>query len=358
MIRLIILCTSFLLFATNLLLIVLKDDNDAHLTQRKLRVRRRLQSLPDCSAINRPPPQLPSIPNLLDKSATYAVSFPGLADKLVTHHLIENITGMLVGEASTSPSLERMKAQHMDHSGFARGQGEAIAVRTNYPHITGTLSAYDYDIHRAIIILHNPITAIPNYFDHLYELNSHVPAGDTSEETINAFVKWRDNQFNDQLELWKQMVNVWLEKYENEEQRIFISYESLVSTQSGLEVMKLAEFLANGMKASAMEVMPNNVTAVEDAVSSFANTDEMFCIWKDMVKSIGGSSSSTTTELTTNPYRPLTTENLVDMSQILLGLVDRWKESYPQVAEILMAYCTVVLNEYQKQLTQIQPGIS
>ena len=74
-------------------------------TQRHL-LANNLQACP--SNLNRPGPQLPAIPDLF-MSPTYAASFPGLGDKLFTHYLIENITGIRVGEASVSPSVERMK---------------------------------------------------------------------------------------------------------------------------------------------------------------------------------------------------------------------------------------------------------
>lgn len=64
------------------------------------------------SNLNRPGPQLPAIPDLF-MSPTYAASFPGLGDKLFTHYLIENITGIRVGEASVSPSVERMKVSYL-----------------------------------------------------------------------------------------------------------------------------------------------------------------------------------------------------------------------------------------------------
>ena len=77
-------------------------------TQRHL-LANNLQACP--SNLNRPGPQLPAIPDLF-MSPTYAASFPGLGDKLFTHYLIENITGIRVGEASVSPSVERMKVSY------------------------------------------------------------------------------------------------------------------------------------------------------------------------------------------------------------------------------------------------------
>jgi len=315
---------------------------------RRVKIRRRLSLTSDyCNEMKRPPPKLPSVHNLLDKSAIYAVCFPGSGDKLITKHLIENTTGLLVGEAFSSPSLERMKAQHMDRTGFARGQGEVVVVRTNYPH-SSKLAAWDYDIHGAIVVLRNPLTAIPSYFDQLYELNSHVPAGDSSIETTNQFIKWRDNQLSDQLLLWQRFVSFWMEKFiQDDSKRIIISYESLFNEASGpQETVRLAQFLQGGMRSSAMNISPANQTMIDESIKTFANMDEIYCIWKDM------STLATSHEgRLTHKDRPLTAENLVAISTMLLELINQWS-NHQQLVSILSAYNDqLVLNEYQIQQT-------
>ena len=315
---------------------------------RRVKIRRRLSLTSDyCNAMKRPPPHLPSVPNLLDKSAIYAAHFPGSGDKLITKHLIENTTGLLVGEASSSPSLERMKAQHMDRTGFAKGQGEVVVVRTNYPH-NSKLAAWDYDIHGALVVLRNPLTAIPSYFDQLYELNSHVPAGDSSVETTNQFIKWRDNQLSDQLLLWQRFVSFWMQKFDDDK-RVFISYESLINEVSGpQETVRLTEFLQGSMRASAMSISPSNQSMIEESIKTFANMDEIYCIWKDM------STLATSHEgRLTHKDRPLTTENLVAISTMLLELINQWSNHH-QLVSILSAYNDEVLNRYQLVLNEYQ----
>lgn len=133
-----------------------------------------------------------SLPSqLLSKAlhkSTYAVSFPGSGDKLITKYYIQSITGLNVGEASISPSYEKLEqvrlidarvAEKNNHdvssggnsgssgggegsnweeqgsgeeevydgegglmSGEARGQGEVVAVRTSFPHTSGKLVRY------------------------------------------------------------------------------------------------------------------------------------------------------------------------------------------------------------------------
>ena len=148
---------------------------------------RRLQSATSCPPLS--PPQLSSslstssLPSqqLLSKAlhhSTYAVSFPGSGDKLITKYYIEYITKLNVGEASISPSYEKLEQVRLVNariaeknngdvssggsegsnweeggsgeeevydgegglmSGEARGQGEVVAVRTSFPHTSGKL---------------------------------------------------------------------------------------------------------------------------------------------------------------------------------------------------------------------------
>lgn len=261
---------------------------------------------------------------------------------LITKHLVESISGMLVGEASKSPSRERMKTQKMDMTGFARGQGEVIVLRTNYPHHpTGKLALWDYFVLRAFVVLRNPLTAIPSYFDHLYQMNSHVPAGDSSSETIAAWIKYRDNQFSDQLYLWERLVSFWMDKYEDEK-RMFFSYERLVDEESGVhEIKELAQFLEKGCKERAIELSKNDVgqtqdLIVADAVKSFAHPDELFCIWKEFVGMAAPDIEDGQRSWSPNK-RPFTAENITAIRKMLLELINRWSH-HQRLVSILTGY--------------------
>ena len=81
---------------------------------------RRLQTTTTTTCPPLSPPQLSSSlstsslpsPQLLSKAlhkSTYAVSFPGSGDKLITKYYIEYITKLNVGEASISPSYEKLE---------------------------------------------------------------------------------------------------------------------------------------------------------------------------------------------------------------------------------------------------------
>lgn len=326
------------------------------ITLNKIKIRRHLSSdLLNCPKLNRPKPQLPSVPNLL-LASTYAASFPGLgADKLITKHLVESITGMLVGEASISPSLERMKAQHMDSTGFARGQGEVVVVRTHFPHTSGRLAAYDDRVPRAFVVLRNPLHAIPCYFDQLYQMHSHIPVGSSSsssKETQDAWIKWRDNQFSDQLLLYRNFVSFWMLKYlGKDDERIYFAYEDLMDEEMGAhEAIRLAGFLEGGIKASAMEIMTQSSqlgpdSIAEEAVKSFADISEVPCVWKDIVTSTTQQipEEANQSSFREPTERPFTAENLAEMSTMLLDLINRWSR-HQRVLSILSGYRREVLN--------------
>jgi len=284
---------------------------------------------------------------------------------------------MLVGEASISPSMERMKAQHMDRTGFARGQGEVVVVRTNFPHTSGKLAAYDDWMPRAFVILRNPLHAIPCYFDQLYEMKSHMPAGSAaknSEETLAAWIKWRDNELSNQILLYRRFVSFWMEKYlEKDDKRVYFSFESLVDEEKGpREAVRLATFLEGGIKANAMEMTrdlrPDLIgVAVAESVKTFVNIEDIPCIWRESVwkelvhTSIsdgeaatghiqeGANNLSFRGEDWSPTQRPFTPENYVAISDMILELMNRWGR-HKRLLGILSGYFQEVKLALQNSL--------
>eukprot|EP00584_Thalassiosira_punctigera_P027102 CAMPEP_0172579352 /NCGR_PEP_ID=MMETSP1067-20121228/139203_1 /TAXON_ID=265564 ORGANISM="Thalassiosira punctigera, Strain Tpunct2005C2" /NCGR_SAMPLE_ID=MMETSP1067 /ASSEMBLY_ACC=CAM_ASM_000444 /LENGTH=388 /DNA_ID=CAMNT_0013372069 /DNA_START=167 /DNA_END=1333 /DNA_ORIENTATION=- len=318
-----------------------QDGEISRTNKNNFMIRRRLFSLSlsnlqSCPKVERLPPEHPI--HYLLQTSTYAASFPGSGSKLLTKHLVEIITGMLVGEAGTSPSLERMKVQKMDRTGFARGQGEVVVLQTHFPHTLGKLSAWDDFVPRAFVVLRNPLHAIPAYFDELYQKSNHQLAG-SSEETVAAWIKWRDSEFSNQLLLYGQFVSFWMEKYSgHDDKRVFFSYEDFVDEESGaLEAVRLTSFLRVGVEASAMEMPTLNLT-LSEALELFADMKEVPCIWKDIVhtgilsdgKSIWGGGRSLM-------ERPFSAENLVVTLQTLSELMDRWSH-HRRLLSILSGY--------------------
>ena len=127
---------------------ILQDDQIINnITATQLRGGRRLDSSNNfqCPPISRPPPHHPPLPIL--QRATYAASFPGSGDRMITKYLVESVTGLFVEEASVSPSLAKMKALRESNVGEVQltggdephGQGDVVVVRSHFPHTSGKL---------------------------------------------------------------------------------------------------------------------------------------------------------------------------------------------------------------------------
>lgn len=248
--------------------------------------------------------------------------------------------------------LQLPEIVHMDSTGFARGQGEVVVVRTHFPHNSGRLAAYDDFVPRAFVILRNPVHAIPCYFDQLYQMNSHIPVGSSSstKETQDAWIKWRDNNFSDQLLLYRNFVSFWMLKYlGKDDKRIYFAYEDLMDEERGAqEAIRLAGFLEGGIKASAWIMMQSQLrpdSIVEEAVKSFADISEVPCIWKDIVTSTNQQIPEEASKFSFHEptQRPFTAENLAEMSIMLLDLINRWSR-HQRVLSIMSGYHREVLN--------------
>ena len=118
----------------------------------------------------------------LRQSMTYAASFPGSGDRMITKYLVEGMTGLRVVEAPSSfagmngtegdggepPHPSESTGGRGRKGGAGRGREKAgIAVRTQWPHTSGRLASWDEDIHRAFVVLRSPLHAIPCHFDRM-----------------------------------------------------------------------------------------------------------------------------------------------------------------------------------------------
>jgi hypothetical protein len=82
---------------------------------------------------------------------TYAASYPGCGARM-TWNLVEALTGLETGD---------------DWNNNGRGS-EVVTVKTHYPQSNGILPEFDDRIHRAFIVIRNPLESIPSvslYFD-------------------------------------------------------------------------------------------------------------------------------------------------------------------------------------------------
>ena len=76
---------------------------------------------------------------------SYAASYPGCGARM-TWNLVEALTGLETGD---------------DWNNNGRGS-EVVTVKTHYPQSNGILPEFDERIHRAFIVIRNPLESIPS----------------------------------------------------------------------------------------------------------------------------------------------------------------------------------------------------
>jgi len=351
-------------------------NNNTTVTWRTKTRRLQLSSSFNCPEMNPPEPKLPSIPLL--KESFYAASFPGSNDKIITKSLVESMTGLLVGDASTSPSLRKMEALGDSN---VYGQGEVIALRTHFPHTSGKLASWDEDIPKAFVLLRNPLHAIPQYFNQVYRINNHlgpdsrVPfTKEHAQSSHDAWIKWRENQLHSQILLYRRFVSFWMEKFlGNDANRIYLSYEELME-QDDIpdEAIRLATFLQDGIKSNALEMAmaasesgvnldmfggsidENSIAqATSKAMTRMARLEDVPCLWKSVVHRHGGEEESPSDEnhwVWSQEERPYLPEDLMEISNMLLELINRWSR-HQRLLNILSKYHREVYKVYLEATT-------
>ncbi|KAL7477393.1 hypothetical protein ACHAW6_003203 [Cyclotella cf. meneghiniana] len=330
------------------------------------------------------PPLRPTTPLL--KKPAYIASFPGSGDKIFSKYLVEALSGLQVGEAAVSPSLHKM--QETGGSGEYGGQGEVIAVRTHFPHTSGKLASWDGDIPRVIVILRNPLHAIPSYFNEVYEIRNHLPPGSSKDQQHQAdthatWIKWRDAQFPSQTMLYRRFVSFWMERHiEDDNNRIFFTYEDLTEWYKGpVEAKRMQTFLEKGLKENVLEMVKSGAlegVTVEDrekidmltsdATKNLVRESDAPCIWKELIFPTSSTQHKRRLQSVDPPYssstggewdpigRPLTPENLAALSQMLLELMNRWSR-HQRLLNILASYHREVNKLYLKVVEGLEVQI-
>ena len=96
-----------------------RDAPDERLNTTDVRSQRNLMTILSC----RRPPHVPSEPLL---KSTYAASFPGSGDKIITQNLVEGMTGMFIGESNMSPSIAKASPSRQQVRGLVSRANEQV----------------------------------------------------------------------------------------------------------------------------------------------------------------------------------------------------------------------------------------
>ena len=194
------------------------------------------------------------VPDAAEKSVRHPAwtsSYPGSGAKL-TWKLIRAITGIFTSD------------DH-DHNGRVE-KGMIVAVKTHYPsHTLPQVLLHDKlkHIRRAILLTRNPINSIPSYHNFVYEQQNGL-LNHSTRAPIDAWIKWRNAFFEQELQAWVDHQKYWLESYAPEAFHL-ISMEHLTSPERGPHTLyKLGQFLANGEPDIAESLVP---------------PERMTCIW-------------------------------------------------------------------------------
>ena len=348
-------------------------------------------------ASRRAPPGPPPLPALA--TATYAAAFPGGGDVTA---FVEAVTGLRVGEAAASPS--RAKVQALRGAGLApaggeedgaaasRGQGQVVAVRTSFPHTAGKLASWDASLPRAVVVLRNPLHAIPAYFDRVYETRNHLPTGHAArpayaDDARAVWVRWRGEQLQSQIALYRRFVSFWMEKYlADEGARVYFAYEDLVAEASGPgEAERLRRFLEKGLAASAMDWVMGEMEArvarggagvgpdhplfpflhrglspaelidevIRTTTASVAPAEEVPCLWQETVRPAGGPDGRGDWSPAARPLEP---PDLAALQTMLLELMNRWSR-HQRLLGILSRYHRDVSRAYLAATGQLDAAL-
>ena len=282
-------------------------------TQRQRRRRRLSIALPGggCEITWPQPPKKPY-------ETAYAASYPGCGARM-TWNLVEALTGLWTGD---------------DWDSNNRGK-RVVTIKTHYPHDAGRLVPWDDEINRAMVIIRNPMNAIPSFFNHIYEMKNHLPVH-SQRAPVDAWIEWRDRLAAIQIDRFEKFVDYWMERFVYlNDNRIFISYERLTDDEMGPEeAIRMTKFLGQSEGVTPIEI------------------ESVPCVWKSVVKykeSLKKTNNEGSRRRRLDPLhhdsqrsgpteRPYTPELLSSMSDMLLNLIRKWGDRHLRLRVILEGY--------------------
>jgi len=202
---------------------------------------------PQCDISTITLPDQPIIP-------VYAASYPGSGSQM-THYLYEALTGIEAGSAW----------QHRGDT-FDR-----ITLKTHYPVRNHRVEGGRL-MHRVILQMRNPMHAIPSYYNFLYEEEYELP-NHTVRAPEKSWIKWRDLNFDMEIENWKKQIIYWMDNYTKLGDRLVISYERLTDDRMGpVETARIANFLG---RTEGVEIVSSSslLPCIWDKVVNYHRVD-------------------------------------------------------------------------------------
>ncbi|KAL7530196.1 hypothetical protein ACHAXR_005823 [Thalassiosira sp. AJA248-18] len=268
---------------------------------------------------------------------TWQASFPGSGARM-TWILVEALTGIRTNN---------------DYDSHERGYENVVAVKTHYPvkNAKNNFQNLDPLFGRTILLLRNPINAIPSYFNQEYEHLNHFPTHSIRGPNED-WVKYRDDERGDlsfRLSQYESFVEYWMEKYPERSDLLIVTYEDLTDSHRGPnEATRIANFLAE--TEGVNPIAPGSIPCVWDTIVDYkkvAPPPDQDPNDGDPVEEKQGLRRkldlSDPSSLRTGPKeRPYTTQNLQEMGAMLERLAEKYSHNEDFV-RIMMWYCETVL---------------
>jgi hypothetical protein len=258
--------------------------------------------------------------------ATFTASYPGSGAK-ITWRLIRAITGIYTGD------------DH-DHNGRVSA-GHAVAVKTHYPsHAPPKLFEESEPLKRieqAILLIRNPLNALPSFHNYIYEqLNGLM--NHSTRAPVQAWVDWRNKHFETEIGNWVNHTKWWIEHFP-EKRLLLLPYEKLTSAQWGPETLQqVGHYLGR----------------VHPLIRQSLVTDSQYkCIFELLVQDghIPGEKERRKSHRQGGPRGeyPYTNVQLEYMIQTLVQLRDEYQQKFPQLYQLLQQYLAEIV-ERKKQV--------
>lgn len=268
---------------------------------------------------------VPNAAEVAVRNPTWTASYPGSGAKL-TWKLIRAITGIFTSD------------DH-DHNGRVE-KGMVVAVKTHFPsHTDPQVFAQDKlrHISRTVLLTRNPLNSIPSYHNFVYEQQNGL-LNHSTRAPIEAWIKWRNEFFGQELKNWIDHQKYWIDNYPREQGKFhLVAMEHLTSQERGPETLKqLGIFLARGEQDIADNMVP---------------PERVPCIWDMFVHGkVPGERERRNSHRSGGPKEyPFTQPQLEQMIEALLQFKSEYQQ-HQDLAQIVDEYVFKI----EEKKTQVQ----
>jgi len=233
----------------------------------------------------------------------------------MTWHLVQALTGIKTNN---------------DRNTNGWGYENVVAAKTHYPFIHNTMfEELDHLFGRAMLIVRNPIYAIPSYFNAQYEELNHLTTHSVRAPNED-WIKYRDHALQSRLRKYEEYTIYWMEKYRRRKNLLIVTYEDLTAGNTGsIVTMRIADFLGQS-----------------EGVHPIAQ-ESIHCVWETVVNynshSAGKTLNLASLRVGGPSERPYTEQNLSDSLALFHRLSERFQYD-EQFVSIMLSYAEVVSN--------------